>query len=75
MALQPKTFRTNDNIVKALKERANTENISESDIINKALRCYLGVVIEPDCTTYKIELDTLKSRIEKLIKANNLKEV
>jgi hypothetical protein len=75
MALQPKTFRTNDDIVKALKHRANTENISESDIINKALRCYLGVIIEPDCTTYQIELETLKSKIAKLIQVNNLKEV
>jgi hypothetical protein len=75
MALQPKTFRTNDDIVKALKDRANTEKISESDIINKALRCYLGVIIQSDCRTYQIELDTLKSRIEKIIKANNLKEV
>jgi len=58
MALQPKTFRTNDDIVRALKDRANNENLSESDIINKALRCYLGVTLELDCVTYQIELET-----------------
>jgi len=58
MALQPKTFRTNDDIVRALKDRANNENLSESDIINKALRCYLGVTLKPDCVTYQIELGT-----------------
>ena len=42
---------------------------------DKALRCYLGAIIEPDYTTYQIELDTLKSRIESLIAFLNKREV
>ncbi|MEC4887348.1 MAG: hypothetical protein SAL70_39470 [Scytonema sp. PMC 1070.18] len=74
MALQPKTFRTSDDVIKALKDKATELDISESDIINKALRCFLGLGIDNDCDTYQTELNILKNRIEKLIKLNNLKE-
>ncbi|MCC5619445.1 hypothetical protein LC605_31210 [Nostoc sp. CHAB 5836] len=51
MALQPKTFRTSDDVIKALKDKATELDISESDIINKALKCFLGLGIDHDCDT------------------------
>lgn len=74
MALQPKTFRTSDDVIKALKDKATELDISESDIINKALRCFLGLGIDNECDTSQTELNILKNRIEELIKLNNLKE-
>lgn len=56
MALQPKTFRTSDDVIKALKDKAAELDISECDIINKALRCFLGLGIDHDCDTYQSEL-------------------
>jgi hypothetical protein len=74
MALQPKTFRTSDDVIKALKDKATELDISESDIINKALKCFLGLDIDNDCDTSHTQLNILQNRIEKLIKLNNLKE-
>ncbi|MBG1260204.1 hypothetical protein [Nostoc commune] len=74
MALQPKTFRTSDDVIKALKDKATELDISESDIINKALRCFLGLGIDNECDTSQTELNILKNRIEALIRLNNLKE-
>jgi hypothetical protein len=74
-ALRNKTFRASEDVFEALKNKANELNMSESDIVTKALKCFLGLTIDNDCATYQIELETLKSRLEKLIKANNLKEV
>ncbi|MBN3957397.1 hypothetical protein [Nostoc sp. NMS8] len=74
MALQPKTFRTSDDVIKALKDKATELDISESDIINKALRCFLGLGIDKECNTSQTELNILKNRIEGLIRLNNLKE-
>jgi hypothetical protein len=74
MALQPKTFRTSDDVIKALKDKATELDISESDIINKALKCFLGLGIDSDCDTSHTQLNILKNRIDQLIKLNNLKE-
>lgn len=59
----------------ALKAKTEELELSESDIINKAVKCFLGLNIEVDCTNYN-ELEQLKQRIEiveKVIKANGLK--
>lgn len=74
MVLQPKTFRTSDDVIIALKHKATELDVSESDIINRALRCFLGLDIDKDCDNYQTELNILKNRIEKLIQLNNLKE-
>lgn len=73
-ALRNKTFRSSEDIFEALKNKAEELKISESDVVNKALRCFLGMNTENDCLTYTTELDILKKRIEKLIQVNNLKE-
>lgn len=74
MALQPKTFRTSDDVIIALKHKATELDVSESDIINKALRCFLGLDTDKDCDIFQTELNIIKKRIEKLIQLNNLKE-
>ncbi len=75
MALKPKTFRTNEEVISALKSKVDElgNGTSESDIINKALRCYLGLGIEPECNTYLTEITKLKAQIQKIIELNNLK--
>lgn len=75
MALQPKTFRTSLDMVKALKKKADELKISESDVINKALKCYLGIYTDEKCDTYTNELKTLENRLNTLVQINNLKEV
>ena len=75
MALQPKTFRTSLDMVKALKKKADELKISESDVINKALKCYLGIYTDENCDTYTSELKTLENRLNTLVQINNLKEV
>lgn len=52
MALKTKTFRTSDNVIEALVSKAEILDVSESEIINKALKCFLGVVEDMDCATY-----------------------
>ena len=52
MALKTKTFRTSDAVVEALAEKSTELQVSESEVINKALKCFLGVFDDPDCTTY-----------------------
>lgn len=75
MALKPKTFRTTDDVIEALKNRVNAANggISESDVINNALRCYLGLTNTTQCQTYDKEVDKINLQIRKLIELNNLK--
>jgi hypothetical protein len=76
MALKPKTFRTSDDVILALKQRVETiGDISESDIINNALRCYLGLSKKTECETYISEVDKLRSDLEKIISINNLKAI
>ena len=72
MALKSKTFRTTDDVFEALKNKSEEMKISESDIINKAVRCFLGLGIEENCTNYN-ELEQLKQKLESIIKLNNLK--
>jgi hypothetical protein len=74
-ALRNKTFRSSEDIFEALKNKADELNMSESDVVNKALRCFLGMNTENDCLTYTTELDALKRRMENLIQVNKLKEV
>lgn len=52
MALKTKTFRTNDQVIEALVEKAGMLQISESEVINKALKCFLGVIEDTNCITY-----------------------
>ena len=75
MALKPKTFRTTDDVIEALKNRVTLADgsLSESDIINSALRCYLGLANTTQCVTYEKEVDKIKVQIQKLIQLNNLK--
>lgn len=75
MALKPKTFRTTDDVIEALKNRVTLANgsLSESDIINSALRCYLGLATSTQCHTYERDIDSIKKQIQKLIQLNNLK--
>ncbi|BAZ08495.1 hypothetical protein NIES4071_03000 [Calothrix sp. NIES-4071] len=75
MALQPKTFRASEDIVRALKQKADELKISESDVINKALKCYLGIYMDENCDTYMSELKILENKLNTLVKINNLKEV
>jgi hypothetical protein len=76
MALKPKTFRTSDDVIEALKAKVEESgNLSESEIINKALRCFLGLNTEIDCFTYSNEIQKINERISKLVQLNNLREV
>lgn len=58
-------------IVKA-DERAKELDLNRTDIVEKALRCFLGMGFELDCVN-QTELEKLKNLVQTLIKANNLK--
>lgn len=73
MARINKTFRPTEEIAEKLKERAVKEGISESDLINSALSCYLGIQTENNCTSINNQIDNIKSQLHKLITLNNLK--
>lgn len=77
MALKPKTFRTTNEVIEALKAKVEESgnSLSESDIINKALKCFLGINTEIECSTYSNELQRINERISRLIQINNLKEI
>ncbi|MEO1430847.1 MAG: CopG family transcriptional regulator [Cyanobacteria bacterium J06633_8] len=73
MARINKTFRPTEEIAQKLKERAAKEGVSESDLINAALNCYLGIQTENNCTSINNEINNIKSQLDKLISLNNLK--
>jgi metal-responsive CopG/Arc/MetJ family transcriptional regulator len=52
--------------------RAKELDIKRTDIIEKALRCFLGVGFEPECTNQS-EIEKLKTLLKTVIEANNLK--
>lgn len=72
MALKSKTFRTTEEVFEALKVKSEELELSESDIINKAVRCFLGLGIEQECSSYN-DLEELKKQLQSIIKLNNLK--
>ncbi|MEM7552873.1 MAG: hypothetical protein AAF378_02030 [Cyanobacteria bacterium P01_A01_bin.84] len=73
MARINKTFRPTEEIAQKLKERSAKEGVSESDLINAALNCYLGISTESNCVSINSEINNIKSQLEKLISLNNLK--
>ncbi len=68
-----KTFRASEEIIEALRFKANASKISESDIINNALICNLGLNNKSECLTYQSEIVQVQNQIKKLIQLNNLK--
>ena len=74
MARINKTFRPTEEIATALQKKAQKEKVSESEIVNKALRCYLGIGLEIKCDTANQIINKLEKRIENLVKLNNLVE-
>jgi len=47
MGKQQANYRLDESLLDALKDRANTEGVSTTDIVTKALQQYLGVVYQP----------------------------
>lgn len=68
-----KTFRPTEELAEKIKERAAKEGCSESDVINAALNCYLGIQTENSCTSINNQINNLKSQLDKLVSLNNLK--
>ena len=66
MALKNKTFRIDDSIVEALAQKATTLDISESEVVRKALICFLGIKFDNDCASYD-ELQEIKTRFDALL--------
>ena len=73
MARSNKTFRPTELIAEKLKERAKKEGKSESDLINMALSCFLGLNLEDNCQTLNEQIKTIQKQINSLIRLNNLK--
>jgi len=47
MGKQQANYRLDESLLDALKDRANTEGVSTTDIVTKALQRYLDVVYQP----------------------------
>ena len=66
MAARNKTFRLDDSLVEALSSKAASLEVSESDIVRKALVCFLGLKFDKDCNSFD-ELQQVKTRLDNLI--------
>lgn len=73
MARSNKTFRPTELIAEKLKEKAKKEGKSESDLINMALSCFLGLNLEDKCETLNEQVRNIQEQMNTLIKLNNLK--
>ena len=51
MGKQQANYRLDESLLEALKNRANAEGISTTDIVTKALEQYLDTVYQPDIQT------------------------
>ena len=72
---QPKkntSFRASAVISEALERRVNESGKSQTEIIEAALACFLGITTHPTCDVMTRELKTLHQRIDELISQNNL---
>lgn len=65
-------LRLPENIINKADERAKELNINRTDIVEKALRCYLGITFDTDCAN-QTELTKLTELVQTLITVNNLK--
>jgi ethanolamine utilization protein EutQ (cupin superfamily) len=51
MGKQQANYRLDESLLEALKDRANSEGVSTTDIVTKALQQYLGAVYQVDIQT------------------------
>jgi uncharacterized small protein (DUF1192 family) len=51
MGKQQANYRLDESLLESLKDRANGEGVSTTDIVTKALQQYLGAVYQPDIQT------------------------
>lgn len=65
-------LRLPENIILKADERAKELNLNRTDIVEKALKCYLGITFDSDCVNQP-ELSKLTELVQTLITANNLK--
>lgn len=65
-------LRLPESIIFKADERAKELDLTRTDIVEKALRCFLGINFDIDCINQS-ELDKLNDLVQTLIKANNLK--
>lgn len=66
------SLRLPENIIEKADARAKELDLNRTDIVEKALRCFLGIGFELDCVNQS-ELEKLKSLVQTLIEVNNLK--
>lgn len=66
------SLRLPENIIERADARAKELDLNRTDIVEKALRCFLGIGFEVDCVNQS-ELEKLKSLVQTLIEVNNLK--
>lgn len=65
-------LRLPESVIAKADERAKELDLNRTDIVEKALRCFLGIGFDIDCSN-QTELDKLNNLVQTLIKANNLK--
>ncbi|MBW4450764.1 MAG: hypothetical protein KME38_29045 [Spirirestis rafaelensis WJT71-NPBG6] len=66
------SLRLPDFVVEKTDERAKELQLNRTDIVEKALRCFLGIGFDVDCSSQN-ELERLNGLVQTLIEANNLK--
>ena len=65
-------LRLPEHVINKADERAKQLDLNRTDIIERALRCYLGIAFDDACIN-QCELSKLTTLVQNLIHVNNLK--
>ena len=71
MALRNKTYRASEETLELLAQKAVELKLTESEIVHKALKCFLGVRNDADCSI-KTQIEKLEALVQDIVQKNNL---
>jgi len=65
-------LRLPESVIAKADEKARELELNRTDIVEKALRCFLGIGFDVDCANQS-DLEKLNILVQTVIKVNNLK--